>query len=40
MVRHVRFASGGLGVGIAFVDPSVHGDRIRRLVFETERRRR
>lgn len=40
VVRHVRFASGGLGVGIAFVDPSVHGDRIRRLVFETERRRR
>lgn len=40
VVRHVRFASGGLGVAIAFVDPSVHGDRIRRLVFETERRRR
>jgi hypothetical protein len=40
VVRHIRFASGGLGVAIAFVDPSIHGDRIRRLVFETERRRR
>lgn len=40
VVRHVRFASGGIGVAIAFVDPSVHGDRLRRLVFETERRRR
>lgn len=40
VVRHVRFASGGTGVAIAFVDPSVHGDRLRRLVFETERRRR
>jgi hypothetical protein len=40
VVRHVRFASGGLGVAIGFVDPSIHGDRIRRLVFETERRRR
>ncbi|MBM7520260.1 PilZ domain-containing protein [Nocardioides nitrophenolicus] len=40
VVRHVRFASGGLGVAVGFVDPSVHGDRIRRLVFETERRRR
>ncbi|WGX94353.1 PilZ domain-containing protein [Nocardioides sp. L-11A] len=40
VVRHVRFASGGLGVAVAFADPTVHGDRIRRLAFETERRRR
>lgn len=40
VVRHVRFASGGLGVAVSFADPSIHGDRIRRLVFETERRRR
>ncbi|GAA1534430.1 PilZ domain-containing protein [Nocardioides humi] len=40
VVRHVRFAGGGLGVAVAFDDPTVHGDRLRRLVFETERRRR
>lgn len=40
VVRHVRFASGTSGVAVTFVDPSTHGDRIRRLVFETERRRR
>lgn len=40
VVRHVRFAGGGHGVGVAFLDPSVHGDRIRRAVFESERRRR
>lgn len=40
VVRHVRFAGGGVGVAIAFLDPTVHGDRIRRLVFETERGRR
>lgn len=40
VVRHVRFAGGGVGVAVVFVDPTVHGDRIRRVVFETERRRR
>ncbi|MCX6401422.1 MAG: PilZ domain-containing protein [Propionibacteriales bacterium] len=40
VVRHVSFASGGTGVAIAFLDPTVHGDRFRRLVFESERRRR
>lgn len=40
VVRHVRFAGGGIGVAVAFVDPTAHGDRIRRVVFETERRRR
>ncbi|HVK27977.1 MAG TPA: PilZ domain-containing protein [Nocardioides sp.] len=39
VVRHVRFAGGGVGVAVSFVDPAVHGDRIRRVVFETERRR-
>ncbi len=40
IVRHVRFASGGFGVAIEFTEPARHGDRIRRLVCETERRRR
>lgn len=40
IVRHVRFAGGGCGLAVSFDDPSAHGDRIRRLVFETERRRR
>ena len=40
VVRHLQFAGGGAGVALAFLDPSTHGDRIRRLVFETERRRR
>lgn len=40
VVRHVRFAGGASGVAVTFVDPTTHGDRIRRLVFETERRRR
>jgi hypothetical protein len=40
IVRHVRFAGGGAGLAVGFVDPTTHGDRIRRLVFETERRRR
>ncbi|TNM39561.1 PilZ domain-containing protein [Nocardioides albidus] len=40
VVRHVRFAGDGLGVAVVFAEPPVHGDRIRRLVFETERRRR
>lgn len=40
VVRHVRFASIGIGVAVTFADPTVHGDRIRRLVFESERRRR
>lgn len=40
VVRHVRFAGGGTGVALSFADPTVHGDRIRRAVFETERRRR
>lgn len=40
VVRHVRFAGGGAGVAVTFLDPDVHGDRIRRLVFDTERRRR
>lgn len=39
VVRHVRFAGGGVGVAICFTDPTVHGDRIRRAVFEAERRR-
>ena len=40
VVRHVRFTGGGVGVAVSFADPTVHGDRIRRVVFETERRRR
>lgn len=39
VIRHVRFAGGGSGVAVSFLDPTTHGDRIRRLVFETERRR-
>lgn len=39
VVRHVQFAGGGTGVALSFADPTAHGDRIRRLVFETERRR-
>ncbi|MFW6869095.1 PilZ domain-containing protein [Nocardioides sp. CPCC 206347] len=40
VVRHVNFASGGIGVAVAFLDPKLHGDRFRKLVFESERRRR
>lgn len=40
VVRHVQFAGGGVGIAVSFADPAVHGDRIRRTVFETERRRR
>lgn len=40
VVRHVRFTGGGSGVGLAFVEPAQHGDRIRQVVFESERRRR
>lgn len=39
VIRHVGFAGGGAGVAVSFLDPTTHGDRIRRLVFETERRR-
>ena len=39
VVRHVRFAGGVAGVAVTFLNPGAHGDRIRRLVFETERRR-
>ncbi|HWI42839.1 MAG TPA: PilZ domain-containing protein [Nocardioides sp.] len=40
VVREVTFAGGGVGVAVAFNDPTEHGDRIRRLAFEAERRRR
>lgn len=40
VVRHVSFATGGVGVAVAFLNPKTHGDRFRTLVFETERRRR
>ncbi|HWJ67378.1 MAG TPA: PilZ domain-containing protein [Nocardioides sp.] len=40
VVRHVRFAGGGSGVAVSFLDPATHGDRIRQLVFASERRRR
>lgn len=40
VVREVTFAGGGVGVAVAFNDPTAHGDRIRRLAFEAERRRR
>lgn len=40
VIRHVGFASGGIGVAVAFIDPTVHGDRFRKVVFESERRRR
>ena len=40
VVRHVDFASGGTGVAVEFVDPKVHGDRLRAVVFESERRHR
>lgn len=38
IVRHVPLPD-GVGVGVAFTDPSLHGDRIRNLVFASERRR-
>lgn len=40
VVRHVAFASGGQGVAVAFAEPRRHGDRLRAVVFATERRRR
>lgn len=40
VVREVAFAGGGVGIAVAFNDPTEHGDRIRRLAFEAERRRR
>lgn len=40
VVRHVRFASGGIGVAVAFAEPRRHGDRLRAVVFAVERRRR
>lgn len=40
VVRHVSFATGGVGVAVAFLNPKTHGDRFRTLVFEAERRRR
>jgi hypothetical protein len=38
VVRHVSFPGGGVGVALAFDDPSRHGDRIRQAAFEAERR--
>ena len=38
VVRHAVFPGGGLGVAVAFVDPALYGDRIRRAAFEAERR--
>ena len=40
VVRHLAFAGGGSGVALAFADPARHGDEIRRITFEAERRRR
>ncbi|WP_435768568.1 PilZ domain-containing protein [Nocardioides sp. SYSU DS0651] len=40
VVRHVAFAGGSTGVALAFDDPSVHGDVIRRFVFAAQRRTR
>lgn len=40
VIRQVDFASGGVGVAVAFIDSTIHGDRFRKLVFESERRRR
>lgn len=40
VVRHVRFASGGTGVAVAFAEPRRYGDRLRAVVFAVERRRR
>lgn len=40
VVRHVAFANGGHGVAVAFAEPRRHGDRLRGIVFATERRRR
>lgn len=40
VVRTVTFAGGSVGIAIAFTDPSQHGDRIRRVAFEAERRQR
>jgi c-di-GMP-binding flagellar brake protein YcgR len=39
VVRHVSFTGGGTGVALEFVDPTLHGDRLRRVAFEAERRR-
>ncbi|MFC5731431.1 MULTISPECIES: PilZ domain-containing protein [Nocardioides] len=39
VVRHVSLA-GGTGVALAFADPSLHGDRLRQVAFEAERKRR
>jgi hypothetical protein len=38
VVRHAVFAGGGMGIAVAFVDPALYGDRIRRAAFEAERR--
>jgi hypothetical protein len=39
VVRHVDFPGGGSGLAVAFSNPSLHGDRVRRAAFEAERRR-
>lgn len=39
VVRHVSFRDGRTGLALAFADPSLHGDRLRRVAFEAERRR-
>lgn len=39
VTRHQVFPGGGMGVAVAFVDPSLYGDRVRRAAFEAERRR-
>lgn len=39
VVRRATLASGRPAVAVAFDDPDEHGDRIRRVVFELERRR-
>jgi hypothetical protein len=40
VVREVAFTGGGAGVALAFADPAEHGDRLRRVAFEAERRGR
>ncbi|HWJ81573.1 MAG TPA: PilZ domain-containing protein [Nocardioides sp.] len=39
VVRHQVFTGGGIGIAVAFVDPDLYGDRVRRAAFEAERRR-
>lgn len=38
VVRHVRYDGGGHGVALELIEPGPHADRLRRAVFDAERR--